>query len=131
MNPTTNLMVQIVLLAWVAFAGYVAKFRRDLLKHCWFMRAAIVGLLVSLFLAMLPSFIAYARVGFRVPVFYTAMYVHAALGVVVVGTWLYVNLVQTGVIKTSRRLVVPMRLAATLWVLSFITGLFMYLYTRI
>lgn len=118
-------------MGWVVFASYMAKFRRDLQRHCWFMRAAVVLLIVTILLVMLPSFIAYSRVGFRFTLFYSVMYVHAAMGLLVVGTWLYVNLALAGIIKIKRRLVVPMRLAAGLWVVSFVTGLFMYIYVRL
>jgi len=130
-NSVTNLVIQIILMGWVAFASYVAKFKRGLQIHCWFMRAAVVLLIATILLVMLPSFIAYSRVGFRLTLFYSVMYVHVAMGLLVVGTWIYINLALAGIIKMKRRLVVPMRLVAGLWVVSLVTGLFMYIYVRI
>jgi len=55
------------------------------------------------------------------------MLIHHALGLVIIGLWLYINLVVGGILKVKGRLAMPMRIALTLWVLVFLIGIHIYI----
>ncbi|MBI4303364.1 MAG: hypothetical protein HY665_03395 [Chloroflexi bacterium] len=120
-----NLIVQAVLIGVVGFSGYLARVKRELQKHCTVMRIAVPVLIVTVILVMAPSFAGYLSSPFSW--FYAGMLLHVASGLTVISVWVYANLVMMGVVKARGRLVVPMRIAASLWVVAFILGLVMYL----
>jgi putative membrane protein len=120
-----NLAFQILLLVTILVAAFLAK-RRSLKKHCTIMRAALLLEIISIFLVMLPSMLGYVRIGRPASAFNIEIWIHHALGLVVIALWIYINLVVLRVIKTKHRLVIPMRLALVSWLASLVMGIRLY-----
>ncbi|MBI2852465.1 MAG: hypothetical protein HYX84_05140 [Chloroflexi bacterium] len=121
-----NLIVQVVLMGVVVYAGFVAS-ARNLRKHCAIMRVAVAVQLIAILAVMAPSLLGYTVNRALAPLFYAEMLAHAIIGLTIVGIWVFVNLVQTGVIKFRRRLLGIMRTAFFLWAAAFAIGVHMYL----
>ncbi len=122
-----NLVIQILLMVTVVVAAYLAKVKRQLIRHCTIMRVLIPIQIVSIAVIMLPSMLGYIENETTGLLFSLEIPIHHVLGLVVVVLWIYVNLVFKGIIKTRWRLVVPMRLAFGSWLVTFILGLHIYL----
>jgi putative membrane protein len=121
-----NLVVQLLLVATILVAAYLAK-RRSLKKHCAIMRVALPLQIISIAFVMLPSMLGYVRVGQPGSAFSIEIWIHHALGLAVVALWIYINLVVFRVIKTRHSLIIPMRLALVSWLITLITGIHLYL----
>ncbi|MCZ7393171.1 MAG: hypothetical protein ABOK23_09635 [Candidatus Methanoperedens sp.] len=119
---TVNLVVQILLLIMVLGAEYLAK-KRELMRHCKFMRILVPVQIIAIATVMLPSMLGYLA---NPPPFSTEMLVHHALGLSVVVLWIYINL-SFGKPWMPRNLALFMRSAFTLWILALLLGLHMYL----
>ncbi len=119
---TLNLAVQILLFIMVSGAVYLAK-KRELGRHCTFMRALVLAQIIAIVTVMLPSMLGYLT---NPPPFSTEMIVHHALGLMVVALWIYINL-SFGKPWVPRNLALFMRSAFTLWLLALLLGLHMYL----
>ena len=122
-----NLVVQILLVVAIFVAAYLAKVKRQLLRHCTIMRVAIPVQIVAIAVVMLPSMLGYIQNEAPGLLFSLVIPVHHVLGLVVVTLWIYVNLAFKGIIKTRWRLVIPMRLAFGSWMITLILGLYIYL----
>ncbi len=120
-----NFFLQITLMGMLVFAIYLAR-NKKLTRHCTVMRVTVPVQIASIAVVMLPSFLGYVTSGVPVTLFYIEMVSHGVLGVSVVVIWIYVNLAQAGLIRVRRRLLVPMRLAFGLWLVSFAIGMHMY-----
>ncbi|MBI4188773.1 MAG: hypothetical protein HY529_06170 [Chloroflexi bacterium] len=107
------------------YAANLAR-RMKLVKHCTVMRIAVPVLIVSTVAVMVPSFIHYAAEQVVPLWLLLEMLLHGALGLIVVGIWVYVNLVQSGRLKARGRLLVPMRTAFVLWMITFIGGIHIF-----
>ena len=120
-----NLAFQVLLLVTILVAAFLAK-RRSLKKHCAIMRVALPVEIISVFLVMLPSMLGYVRAGRPGSALSIEIWIHHALGLVVIALWIYINLVVLRVIKTKHRLVIPMRLALISWLATLIMGIHLY-----
>lgn len=121
-----NFALQIVLLGLLIYAGYIARYRRNLGRHCKVMRIAVILLIISVAVPMTLSMVGYTSAGVMLNWFYIEMYAHHMLGLAVIVLWVYINLAQSGRIKVSHRLTPYMRSAFILWVITFIMGAYMF-----
>lgn len=119
---TLNLAVQILLAIIVSGAVYLTK-KRELGRHCAFMRALVPAQIIAIAAIMLPSMLGYLT---NPPPFNTEMLVHHALGLLVVVLWIYINL-SFGKPWMPHNLALFMRSAFTLWMVALLLGLHMYL----
>lgn len=122
-----NLILQILLMVTVFVAAYLAKVKRQLIRHCTIMRIAIPVQIVTIAVIMLPSMLGYIENETPGLLFRVEIPVHHALGLVVVALWIYINLAFKGIIKTRWRLVILMRVALGSWLVTLISGLHIYL----
>jgi hypothetical protein len=118
-----NLAVQILLIMMVSGAVYLAKKKRELMRHCSFMKVLVPVQIIAIAAVMLPSMLGYLK---NPPSFSTEMLVHHTLGLSVVALWIYINL-SFGKPWMPRNLRAFMRLAFTLWMLALLLGLHMYI----
>lgn len=117
-----NLAVQILLVIMVLRAAYFAK-KRELMRHCNFMKVLVPVQIIAIAAVMLPSMLGYIE---NPPGFYIEMLVHHTLGLLVIALWLYINLAFGKVIGMPRKSALFMRTAFILWILAFFLGLHMY-----
>lgn len=122
-----NLVIQILLMVTILVAAYLARVKRQLIRHCTIMRVAIPVQMVAIAVVMLPSMLGYIQNEAPGLLFSLEIPVHHGLGLVVVALWIYVNLAFKGIIKIRWRLVIPMRLAFGSWLVTLILGLHIYL----
>lgn len=122
-----NLVIQILLMVTIFVAAYLARVKRQLIRHCTIMRIAIPVQIVAIAVVMLPSMLGYIENEPPGLLFSLVIPVHHVLGLVVVVLWIYINLAFKGIIKIRWRLVIPMRLAFGAWVVTLISGLYIYL----
>ncbi len=121
---TLNLVIQIVLMIVLFFAALWAK-KGDVNKHCNILKIAVLLQLAAIFIFMLPSFPGYivsnGSILDLVKIF------HHILGSVLVGLWIYVNLVYSGFIMWPENFRSIMRIAFTLWILAFFIGAYIFI----
>jgi hypothetical protein len=117
-----NLAVQILLVVMVSGAAYLAK-KKDLKRHCTFMRVLVPVQLIAIASVMLPSMLGYLT---NPQAFNTEMLIHHTLGLSVIALWLYINL-SFGKAWMPRNFALFMRSAFTLWILALLIGLHMYI----
>lgn len=117
-----SLVVQVLLMMIVSGAAYLAK-KKDLKRHCTFMRVLVPVQLIAIATVMLPSMLGYLT---NPPAFNTEMLVQHSFGVLVLALWLYINL-AFGKAWMPRNFTLLMRSAFVLWILAFFIGLYMYL----
>lgn len=122
-----NLVLQILLMLAVFVAVYLAKAKRQLIRHCRIVTVALLVQIVAIAIVMLPSLLGYAQNEVLGLPLSLEMPVHHVLGLVVAALWIYVNLASKGIIKARMRLVIPMRLAFGSWLVTFVLGLHIYL----
>jgi len=120
-----NLILQITLVAAVFTAVYLVKVKHQFIRHCLVIRIAVVFQVLAVAVVMLPSMIGFSQNEGPALVSRLELQAHALLGFLVLGLFIYFNLAIKGIIK-HRRLVIPMRIALTAWLLSFILGLHIY-----
>lgn len=120
-----NLAFQVLLMILVFVASYLAK-KKNFSKHCTIMRAAVALQIIAILAIMLPSMIGYITHEQKGIFFNIPMLVHHTMGLAVVALWVYINLAVAGRLKLPGRLAIWMRLAMSLWVLTFLLGLYMY-----
>ena len=109
----------------VLAAAYLAKMRRQLIRHCKIVRWAVVIQLLIIFSMMLPSMSGYLKSPGQV-VFRTEMLVHHSLGILLVLLWGYINLAVMGRVRVLGRLPMYMRTALLVWGLTFLLGIHLY-----
>ncbi len=122
-----NLIVQIVLMGIVFTAVYLAKVKHQLSKHCAIMNIVVIIQIVTVAVVMLPSLLGYIQNEAPGLLSRLELMVHHGLGLLVVALWIYINLAFKGIIKTRWKLVIPMRLAFSAWLVTLILGLHIYL----
>jgi uncharacterized membrane protein YozB (DUF420 family) len=121
---TINLLIQIVLMIVLFFAALRAK-KGDVNKHCNILKIAVLLQLAAIFIFMLPSF-----PGYKVSNASTLDLVivfHHVLGSVLIGLWIYVNLVYSKYIRWPGNFRSIMRIAFALWILAFLIGSYIYI----
>ncbi len=112
-----NLMIQIVLIIVLFFAAFKAK-KGEIKTHCIGLKIAVLLQLAAIFIFMLPSFPGYKANN----VFDLVIIFHHILGLVLVGLWIYVNLVYSGFIRWPENFRYIMRIAFALWIVAFLIG---------
>ncbi len=122
---TIDLVVQALLMVIVLVAVYLAR-RKQFIRHCNTIRAAVVVQLLAIFLIMLPSMLGYLKFPGQAA-FQIEMLVHHSLGALVILLWIYINLAFMGRVRVPGKLATFMRIALTIWVLVFLLGLYLYL----
>ncbi|PWB49365.1 MAG: hypothetical protein C3F06_14545 [Candidatus Methanoperedenaceae archaeon] len=120
-----NIMIQIVLMILLFFAALRAK-KRDVNKHCNYIKIAVLLQLAAIFMFMLPSFPGY-KVS-NASMLDLLIIFHHVLGSVLVGLWIYVNLVYSGYIRWPGNFRSIMRVAFSLWILAFSIGAYIYMW---
>ena len=123
---TINLVIQFVLLNLLFFAALLVK-KGDVNKHCNYIKIAVLLQLAAVFIFMLPSFPGYIVSNGSMLDF--IKFFHHVLGSVLVGLWIYVNLVYSRYIRWPGNFRSIMRIAFALWILAFFIGA--YIYTRL
>jgi len=120
-----NLSIQILLFILACAAAYLAK-KSDFGRHCTFMKVLVSIQIITIAIVMLPSMLGYLGNENPGKFFNIEMLVHHTLGLAVVALWIYINL-SFGKAWMPRNLRAVMRSAFTLWVLSLLFGLHMYI----
>ncbi|MDD4651012.1 MAG: hypothetical protein PHQ34_02165 [Methanothrix sp.] len=121
-----NLVLQLVLVAALGFAVFLAK-RRSFQRHCLVLRLAVVAQIVSIIAMMSPSMVRILEPGQPNALFRAEVLLHHGLGLAVILLWIYINLVFLGKLKARIATRRAMQAAAGIWVVSFILGLHIYL----
>lgn len=124
---TINIVIQFMLMAADSVAVYIVIKKRKLKMHCLVLRIAVPVLLVTIIIAMLPGMLGVIRFGGYTPLLTVETYVHHSLGLLVIGVWVYINLVFARVIKGTKHIRIIMRLAFASWLTTFLIGLNLYL----
>lgn len=117
-------MIQIVLMIVLFFAAFRAK-KGDVNKHCNYIKIAVLLQLAAIFTFMLPSFPGY-KVS-NASMLDLLIIFHHVLGSVLVGLWIYVNLVYSGYIRWPGNFRYIMRITFSLWILAFSIGAYIYM----
>jgi uncharacterized membrane protein YozB (DUF420 family) len=121
---TINLIIQIVLMIVLFFAAFRAK-KGDVNKHCNILKTAVLLQLAAIFIFMLPSFPGY-KVSNGSMIDLVKIF-HHVLGSVLVGLWIYVNLVYSRYIGWPGNFRSIMRIAFALWILAFFIGAYIFI----
>lgn len=87
----TNLIVQLVLIAFVFGSVWLARKRR-VIRHCTIIRGAVIVQIATILAIMLPSLLGYVENVPLIPFLYPELLIHHALGLVVIIIFFYVNL---------------------------------------
>jgi uncharacterized membrane protein YozB (DUF420 family) len=120
-----NFIVQMLLIITVIVAAFLAKVKRQTIRHCTIMRIAVFIQILTIAIVMIPSMLRAS--GYQLPsLLRLELTIHGILGLVVVALWIYINIVFK-MIKDPARIILPMRLALVSWLVSFILGLHIYL----
>ncbi len=122
-----NLYLRLLLFVALLAAAYLAKRKRRLALHCTILRSVVSVQILSIIFMMFPSLASQLELQPHGRLFSAELILHHSLGLVVVGLWVYVNLLVAGTVKTRIKLVVFMRTAFTLWVLLVMSGVYQYL----
>ena len=75
-----NLALQMLLVIMVSSASYLAK-KRDLKRHCAFIRVLVIVQIIAIAVVMLPSMLGYIE---NPPGFNTEMLIHHTFGLAVI-----------------------------------------------
>lgn len=118
-----NLIVQIFLVILLSYASFIVR-KKDLRKHCSINRIAVIIQIAAILFFMLPSMLGSVKNGI---LFNFEILFHHTLGIVLIGLWIYINLVYSGIIKWPDNFKLFMRSAYILWILAFIVGLHIYI----
>ena len=121
-----SLIVQILLLGTMFIAAYLAKKKRQLIKHCMIMRIAVPVQILTMLALMLPSMLGQIPARPEGWLFNLELPIYIVLGLLVVILWIFVNLAFRGIVKV-RRLVLPMRITFSAWLITQALGLHIYL----
>ena len=125
---TANLIVQLVLIAFIISAVYLARKGR-IIRHCMIVRGAVVVQLVAILAIMLPLLLGYIENVPPIPFLFPELIVHHALGLVLIALFVYINLEVGGVIRPLFYRKNVMRLALGVWLIALALGINIYLTT--
>lgn len=123
---TANLVVQLVLIALVLIAVYLAR-RGRLIRHCTIVRGSVVVQIITIFAVMLPSLLGYVENIPPIPILYPELLIHHILGLVLILIFIYVNLDVERVIRPIVKRKNAMRTALGVWLVSIALGIHIYL----
>lgn len=120
-----NLGIQLLLTLVLAAAVYLAR-NKKFGNHCKVMRITVPVQILAILAIMLPSMDGYLVHGTPSLLFRTEMLVHHSIGLAIIVLWVYINLIFLGYVKPRFKIRTAMRLALSLWVLSLVMGLHMF-----
>jgi uncharacterized membrane protein YozB (DUF420 family) len=123
---TANLVVQLVLIALILGAVYLAH-RGRVKRHCTIVRGAVVVQIIAILVVMLPSLLGYVANIPPIPFLYPELLVHHILGLVLIAIFIYVNLEVGHVIRPVVKRKDAMRTALGVWLVAFALGIIIYL----
>lgn len=123
---TANLAVQLVLIVFVLGAVYLARKGR-VVRHCTIQRATVSVQIITILAVMLPSLLGYIESVPTVPLLFPELLIHHTLGLVLIGTWIYINLEVGRVIRPLVRRKAAMLFAFSVWVIAIALGVHLYL----
>lgn len=121
---TINLVIQFVLLNLLFFASFRAR-KGDVNEHCNILKSAVLLQLAAIFIFMLPSFPGY-KISSDSMLDLMKIF-HHVLGSVLIGLWIYVNLVYSEYIRWPENFKYVMRSAFALWIIAFFIGAIIYI----
>lgn len=119
-----DLIIQFVMLMLLFLAVSKAK-KGDLNNHCTILRITVPVQLAAIFIFMLPQFPGY-KIG-NAGMIDFAKIIHHISGSLLIGLWIYVNLVYSGYIKWTENFRSVMKSAFVLWILAFLIGAYIYI----
>ena len=122
---TINLLVQALLFTTILVAAYLAKVKRQLIRHCRIIRAAVVVQIITIVFMMLPTMLGYLKTP-EAPL-RAEILIHHSLGLLLILLWGYINLAVAGRVRVLGKLALYMRAALFIWGLVFLLGLYLYL----
>lgn len=123
---TINFAFQILLFIIISYASYMAK-KSELRKHCNIIRISVLLQIAIVIAIMLPSFSGYLENRTSDIWFNTELLLHHSFGLLLLGFWIYINLVYSMIIQWPRNFKSIMRSAYIIWMLSLIAGLHIYI----
>lgn len=126
MLATANLVVQLVLIALVLIAVYLAR-RGRVIRHCTIVRVTVVVQIIAILAVMLPSLLGYVENVPPIPFLYPELLIHHILGLVLIAIFIYVNLDVGRVIQPIVKRKNAMRTALGVWLVVIAIGINIYL----
>lgn len=123
---TADLVVQLVLIALVLIAVYLAR-RGRIIRHCAIVRVTVIFQIITIFAVMLPSLLGYVEKVPSIPVLYPELLIHHFLGIVLIVIFIYVNLDVGRVIRPLVKRKNAMRTALGVWLVAIALGINIYL----
>ena len=123
---TANLVVQLVLIALVLGAAYLAR-RGRVIRHCNIVRGVFVVQIITIFAIMLPSLLGYIASVPPIPLLYPELLIHHILGLVLIAIFIYINLEVGRVIRPVVKRKNAMWAALGVWLIALALGINIYL----
>jgi len=123
---TANLVVQLVLIALILGAVYLAR-RGRIKRHCTIVRGAVVVQIIAILIVMLPSLLGYVANVPPIPFLYPELLIHHILGLVLIAIFIYVNLEVGHVIRPIVKRKDAMWTALGVWLVALALGIILYL----
>jgi len=123
---TANLVVQLMLIALVLGAAYLAR-RGRVIRHCNIVRGAFVVQIITIFAIMLPSLLGYIASVPPIPLLYPELLIHHILGLVLIAIFIYINLEVGRVIRPVVKRKNAMWAALGVWLIALALGINIYL----
>jgi uncharacterized membrane protein YozB (DUF420 family) len=123
---TANLVVQLVLIALVLGAVYLAR-RGRVIRHCTIVRGTVVVQIIAILAVMLPSLLGYVENVPPIPFLYPELLTHHILGLVLIAIFIYINLEVGRVIRPVVKRKNAMRTALGVWLVAIALGINIYL----
>jgi uncharacterized membrane protein YozB (DUF420 family) len=123
---TANLVVQLVLIALVLIAVYLAR-RGRVIRHCTIVRGTVIVQIIAVFVVMLPSLLGYVENVPAIPFLYLELLIHHILGLVLIVIFIYVNLDVGRVVRPVVKRKNAMRTALGVWLVAIVIGIHIYL----
>jgi len=123
---TANLVVQLVLIAPILGAVYLAR-RGRIKRHCTIVRGAVVVQIIAILIVMLPSLLGYVANVPPIPFLYPELLIHHILGLVLIAIFIYVNLEVGHVIRPIVKRKDAMWTALGVWLVALALGIILYL----
>jgi hypothetical protein len=112
---TINFATQMGLLATIIVAAVLARRKKQFQKHCTIMRVVGPVQIATIIGIMAPAITIDLQIVARATSFGVEVLAHHVLGLIVVGLFIYINLVYRGTLKPRFQLVKAMRLALASW----------------
>jgi uncharacterized membrane protein YozB (DUF420 family) len=123
---TANLVVQLVLIALVLIAVYLAR-RGRVVRHCTIVRVTVAVQIIAILAVMLPSLLGYVENVPPIPFLYPELLIHHILGLVLIAIFIYVNLEVGRIIRPVVKRKNAMRTALGVWLITIALGVNIYL----